>query len=312
MYESLLKQIKEFDNITIFRHKKPDGDAVFSSYALKEFIKSNFKDKHVKCVGNDVYDVYPKTEKTSDKFIKNSLAIILDCSTEDRTDDNRYKLAKYRIIIDHHPGNLCHADKAFVDTNVSATCELLAKMLYSKEFSKYSLNKKVCKFLYCGMLTDSLSFKTSNTASQTLFLASKLINDGQLIVSDLYEYVFSSNYKHFENITKLRTYFKLSNGVGYIKLTQDDLDNLNMSFSEAKNCIDEFNKIREVKIWAIFAYNSKEGWYDGSIRSKRKYVINSLCTKYNGGGHKNACGVKKMTDKSIKELVKNLEKIANC
>lgn len=312
MYDSLLKEIKKFDKITIFRHFRPDGDCSFSSLALREFLKFNFKDKKIKCVANDSYDLVPKNIKVSDSFIKDSLAIIVDCSNEDRTDDNRYRIAKSRFIIDHHPGNPTHAENTIVDTNVSATCELLAKIFYSKTFSKYNINPTICKYLYCGILTDSNNFKTTNTTSDTFLIANKLITDGKFKPSDLSEYVFSTKYENFKKVSIFRSYLKIRDGVGYVVLNQDDLDNIGMTFTDAKNSIDEFNVINEVKIWAVFAYNKSVGWYDGSVRSKRKYVINNLCNKYDGGGHKNACGVKKMTPERIELLINDLIKIANC
>ena len=72
MYKKLLDKIKEYKKITIFRHERPDGDAVFSAYALKEFITSNFKNKQVKLVGNDSYDILESAFKVNDSFIKDS------------------------------------------------------------------------------------------------------------------------------------------------------------------------------------------------------------------------------------------------
>ena len=63
MYKQLLKKIKEYDKITIFRHVRPDGDAMFSALAMAQYLKDNFKDKKIKLAGKEEYDVISKIEK---------------------------------------------------------------------------------------------------------------------------------------------------------------------------------------------------------------------------------------------------------
>lgn len=311
MYNELLKQIKKYDNITIFRHKRPDGDAVFSSFAFKEFIKTNFKDKKVKLAGFETFDLAPKLEKVSDKFIKSSLAIVLDVSGIDRIDDRRVLNADSIIVIDHHPVTPLITNTYFVEPSAAATCELLAKIFLSKTFKDYTLSPKTCEYLLCGILTDSKSFSTTNTTSDTLYYASKLVEISHVYLSDLNDYLFLDSLDDFKKSSIYRSYLKVKEGVGYLILNKNDLKKINMSFLKAKVSIDEFSNIKELKIWTVFVYNEDTGLYDGSLRSRRKYVINDLCAKYNGGGHKNACGVKNLSKKQVENLINNLVKIAH-
>ena len=314
MYKELLEEIRKAENICIFRHLRPDDDAVFSAFALKEFIKFNFKDKKVRCLGSEELDILPVTEKASDQFIRKSLAIILDCSVEERTDDTRFHLAKKIILIDHHPlkGPIPYGDIQIRDTEVAATCELLAKIFYSRAFLEYKMSPKCMEYLYCGILTDSNSFKTASTTDRTLYYASKLVKDGKLNSSDLNDYVFSKSVAYFNGISRIRNLLKIENGVGYVILNQKLLDKIGVSYNEAKNSIDEFGCINSLDKWAVFVYNRKTGHYDGSIRSRREFTINTLCYRYNGGGHKNACGVKMLTLRKVKEFIEELGKIEAC
>ena len=312
MYKELLDKIKKYQYITIYRHKRPDGDATFSCSALKEFIKDNFKDKEVKLCGIETYDKLPVFEKVGDEFIEESLAIILDCANPGRVDDDRFRFAKERVIIDHHPtSDILENDLYIVDTKTAAACELLTKILYSDDFKTYHLNQKVCEYLCLGILTDSNCFSTSNTTSDTLYYASKLVKDGNLQIADLCEYIFGYTYDDYQKITKLREYLKIKDGVGYIVLNENDLDKIGFSYDEAKNHVNEFSSIQELKIWAIFVYNPKSSLYDASIRSRRKYIINKTCERYNGGGHNNACGVKSLSEEMLNNLLKDLTQIAN-
>ncbi|MDO4500126.1 MAG: bifunctional oligoribonuclease/PAP phosphatase NrnA [Erysipelotrichaceae bacterium] len=309
MYKTVLNKIEEYQNITIFRHLRPDGDAIFSSCGLKYFIEHNFKDKEVKLCGEETYDVLPVKEEVSDEFINNSLAIILDVSGTDRTDDQRFFNAKERLIIDHHPGNPTHAETLLQDTSCCATAELLAKLFYSGEFSEYEVSPKTCEYLYCGILTDSNSFSTSNTTADTLLLASRLVKDGNLKPSEYNEMVFNDSYESFIKTTKLRSNLKIEDGIGYLILDNKDLEEIGFTANEAKNRVNEFARIKELNIWAIFVYDEESGLYNGSLRSRRNFVINEICNNYNGGGHKNACGVKRLSRKDITNLFADLRKI---
>lgn len=310
MYQELLDKIEEYDKISIFRHLRPDGDAIFSSLGLKAFINANFKDKEVKLCGFETYDRYNTAEEVSDEFIRDSLAIICDVSDEKRTDDLRFKEAKYIIVIDHHPYFSKYAQTTINDSTCSATCELLANIFYSRTFSKFVKSEDCCKFLYCGLLTDSCGFSISSVTSRTLRLASYLIRDGKLNVSGLNEFVFNFPLEEYTKVTRLRSKLNIDGDVGFCLLDKEDLDEIDMTFDVAKNNVNEFSKIKELKVWAVFALNPKTNSFDGSIRSRKEYVINKLCERYNGGGHNNACGVKNLDKDTVLKLVEDLKDLS--
>ena len=310
MYNQLLKKIKEYDKITIFRHVRPDGDAMFSALAMAQYLKDNFKDKKIKLAGKEEYDVISKIEKVSDDFINDSLAIVLDTSTMERVDDKRFINAKYTIRIDHHPGEEDYTDLDIVETEGAACSENLAKIFFSKEFSKLILSNKVCKYLYCGILTDSMGFSTSSTTSDTLLIASKLALKGNLKVDELNNFVFSKDVETFKKISKIRNYLIVDNNFGYIFLDKKDLKKIGMNGSDARTNIDEIAKIKEFQVWAFFTYND-DGTYNGSLRCKRTLAVNKLASRYNGGGHKCASGVNKLTLQQTKQLIKELSILAN-
>ena len=99
------QDIKQYDQIVIFRHVRPDFDACGSQMGLKEIILANWPNKKVKAAGYEQLDnpLFNKSDEVSDDEIKNSLAIILDTSIANRVDDGRYKTALKSIRIDHHP-----------------------------------------------------------------------------------------------------------------------------------------------------------------------------------------------------------------
>lgn len=303
MYKELLDYIKSYNNIIIYRHQRPDGDAVYSSFALFTFLKNNFSNKNIQMYGSEVYDLMPFKNIISEDEISGSLAIVLDTANTARIDDDTYKLASKIIKIDHHPNIDPYGDINYVDESASATCQIVAEILLSDTFSDYIFDADVAEYLYCGLLTDTLNFKTTNTSARTLLIASKLVELGNLKPSELSNLVFNKSLDEFEKVTSLRKHLKVKDNVGYLILNHADLDKMNLSMDEAKNQIAEFGSIRELNIWAIFVFDSKTHKYNGSIRSKRDYVINEIVSAYNGGGHKNACGVKNLSRAQVSKLL---------
>ena len=117
--------------------------AAFSSMGLKAFIEDNF-DIEVKLCGVEKYERLDTTEEVSDEFIKDSLAIILDVSSQDRIDDLRYQTAKEIVVIDHHPYMLETADLTINNSLSSATCELITDIIYSDSFKAYKKSVDTC------------------------------------------------------------------------------------------------------------------------------------------------------------------------
>lgn len=310
MYKQLLKLIKDSNKIVIYRHERPDGDAVFSQFALYSFLKENFKDKEIQMYSKKPFDILPYRNIVDNAFIKDSLAIIIDTANSSRCESLSYKLAKHTVKIDHHPPMDNFAELNIIDDKTVATSEVLADILLSKEFSKYSIPNETYMYLFCGILSDSNGFRTSSTTTKSLSIASKLALNGNLDIAALGNYIFNKTINDFKKDTKVRNLLIVKKGVGYIVANQKCLDKLKMTKDDIKNDVDMFNSIKGLKIWAIFAYNKKTYLYDASVRSQKKYIINTLCSKYNGGGHRNACGIKDLTLKEVREIINKLVEIA--
>lgn len=304
MYSKLLKKIKEYDCIAIFHHARPDGDCFYSALAIYEFLKDNFKDKKIKFCGFDKYEKINKFEKVSDSFIKKSLAIIVDTSNANRVDDLRFKLASYIIKIDHHPVVDSYGDLNIEEPQCAACAEIIAKILMSKSFNKYHISNKVYEYLYSGIVTDTINYSVTSTTADTLNIASKLVEKGNLKISDIVSYLMDLESNTYQQVTKLRNYLKIKKNFGYVILTEKQAKSLNMEPLEAKNHINEFTSISNLNIFAFAVQNGRK--YDVSIRSKRGYIINKISQEYGGGGHANATGIRQITKAQVNDLFHRL------
>lgn len=304
MYLDILKKIEEYQIITLFRHENPDCDAVGSQLGLKTWILDNFKDKKVFALGFGRYDIYPEVDEADDATISNSLAIILDTANAERIDDQRYSKAKEVIKIDHHPDHDPYGNPRFVDPKASSTCQIVTEMLFS--FDQYKVSDKCAEYLYSGLLTDTLSFMTSNTSKETFDAASKLLtkNIQPSVISDR---VFSINYTQFKSANYVRNNHIYDEGLAYTFIDRATQIEFGLESSDFRNRVSELGGINEFKIWCVFT-EEENGTWRGSLRS-RGVIINQVAAQFNGGGHPQACGTKLSSKEEVYLLIKSLKSL---
>ena len=84
------------------------------------------------------------------------------------------KIKKYTFInIDHHISNELYGDLIFVDPNAACMGEIVCQMLKSLDVD---VNKDIATCLYTSILTDTGSFRHSNTTQP--IVVGDLINTG--------------------------------------------------------------------------------------------------------------------------------------
>ena len=117
---------------------------------------------------------------------------------------------------------------------------------------------------------------------------------------------------YFYREVRLEGYIALNmtvtdNKLGYIKVTNDIINQFEVDSAAAGNMVNNFNFIDKVLVWATITEDIKNDQVRVSIRS-RGPSINQIAEKYNGGGHKQAAGAKVKTfDEAIK-LMNDLDK----
>lgn len=304
MIKAFIAEIEKYDIITIFRHAHPDGDAFGSQYGLKQWIIENYPDKQVYALGFDkpMREVFPVPDEASDEIIKNSLAIITDTANTERIDDIRALSAKRIIKIDHHPLVDDYGDLKIVNSKAAAACEIVALLLDEAKDKVFS--KEVAKLLYRGLLTDSLNFTTSNTTADTLRSASLLAAKG-IDIPGINREMFDKSLAEFEIANAIRAKAVREDGIYYLILDKNSLLSIGCPAKTAKEYVTEFGHIKEIKLWCIFTEND-QGLFDGSLRSKEA-AVNEVAAMYNGGGHKNAAGVKNLSLQQVHEIIKTLK-----
>ena len=129
--KQILDKIKEYNKIIIFRHFRPDGDAVGSTLGLREILRLTYPEKDIRVINSD-YASYVKflgneDEAVEDEFYADALGLVLDTGTEDRISNKKYSLCRELVKIDHHIVDKHYGDYHWVIEEKSSTCEMIAE-----------------------------------------------------------------------------------------------------------------------------------------------------------------------------------------
>ena len=92
------------------------------------------------------------------------------------------------------------------------------------------------------------------------------------------------------------------------RLTQKDLDELNIRCDQAKNFMSIFSNIKGINIWVSISENTEKNEFRVSIRSK-KIAIDGVATQFGGGGHAQASGAKLKTLDELPNLIAALDNL---
>lgn len=306
LYKEILKQIKKYNTIVIARHVGADPDALASQIALKDIIVNNFPLKKVYVVGMPAsrFKYLGTLDKLTDEMYENSLLIVTDTPDKKRVDGVDTTRFSKTIKIDHHPFVEKYCDIECINDKASSASQIIIDFAFSM---KLKITKEAAEKLYIGIVADTNRFLFSYTTPNTFDLVSKLIKETDINFTSLYDNLYLRSLKEL----KFQSYIinnmiVTENKFGYIKLTDDILKKFDVDAATAGNMVNNFNYIEDFVSWAVFTEDKNNDFIRGSIRS-RGPIINEVASKFGGGGHKLASGVRLKNFEEVDKLVEALD-----
>ncbi len=306
--KQILEKIKEFNRIIIHMHIRPDGDCYGAGFGLKNILKESFPEKEVYVVGEtaEYVDFVGTPDIIEDELFKDALSIVVDTASEERVSDQRFKLAKYVIKIDHHIPVVEYGDLIYVDTTRPATAQIILEF-YLRFQEELKINMAAATALYTGIVTDTGRFRFRSVNADTFIAVAHLLQYGLDFVDVLSRLSVKS-----ENLMKLQGYVllnfqKTENGVAYIKMMPDVIERFDVSLEEATSLVNELSTLEDCPVWILFA-EYENNIVRARLRSKGP-AINELANKYDGGGHALACGANLGTWDKTDGLLKDADEL---
>lgn len=290
---------KKNKKFLVSSHTNLEGDALGSELAFYKLLRK--LGKSVMIINEDSlpygYDFFPLADKVikySDNFkdVSFDCFAVLDCSDLSRTGEV-YSLnsrGKPVLNIDHHISNRKFGKINWVEPGASSCSEMIYKLYKAL---RVPLDRDAALFLYTGILTDTGSFRYSNTSAFTHEAISQLLRfnlDVPAVYKSVYENV------PFDDMLLLSRILpgvkrEAKGKIIWFQIKHNLLRKRKLSFDLTEHILTFGRAIKGAEVVLLF----KENLGDANeirvnFRSQGKVDVNSIARFFGGGGHKTAAG----------------------
>lgn len=293
--------------VLITTHQNPDADAMGSSLGLAGYLRQ--KGHQVTVVtptdyslnlhwmsGNDQVIAFEEKARVSISQLIETAGVIfcLDFSSLERIRELAplvRQSSALKILIDHHLEPESFADLALWDPTASATAELIFRLIVELG-DKGLINIPIAECLYSGLMTDTGSFRHSNTTGNVHRMAAELV-DLKIDVSTIHRRIFDNvtldkfrllGYVLNEKLKVLPQY-----KFAYITLTDAELKRYRSKTGDTEGLVNYALAVEGVVMAAILIERNDE--IRLSFRSISDFSVRNLSSEhFDGGGHRNAAG----------------------
>ncbi len=302
LWHKIIPVIKNNNTFVLTSHINPDCDALGSELALAEYLSG--LGKKVAIINSDpapaVYrflDPQSKIKRYSPKkhasVIQTAdVIIVLDASGNWKrvgpVGQTLKQAQAVKLCIDHHPDATDFVDLAVIDTEASATGELIYDLALTMGGT---VSKHMAQALYAAVVTDTGSFRFPKTSPQTHRITAELLAAGAdplYIYSQIYEQYTAGCIRLKGRVMES---IKTTGGgqIAYYGLTQSALKSYGVKSSELDGFAGLGQQIEGVRI-VIFCQEVPKNRVKISLRSNGTVAINQIAVAYKGGGHPSAAG----------------------
>ena len=309
--------------IVILTHQNPDADAIGSSLGWKIYLQ---KKGHLatviipnECPSNlrwmpdyqeaVTYDTNAQTQAASKALLQEAdVVCCLDFNALHRIKGLgalAQEATGIKVMIDHHLEPEPFADFMFSDTSKAATAQYILDII-KQLGDEHLVDLPMAQCLYAGIMTDTGSFRHSNTTAEVHLAVAELMKTG-LEVNQVHRSIFDNNtlsrtrllgYVLSEKLTVLPQY-----RTAYMVLSLDDLKRFKSEMGDTEGIVNFGLSLENVVMSVLIIERHDE--IKMSFRSANAFSVRELAHKYfSGGGHKNASGGR--TNTTLPETVERL------
>jgi phosphoesterase RecJ-like protein len=315
--DRIVQEIKTAQTIVVMSHVDPDGDAIGSLLAMGLALVKLGKPVTLYNASRipAVYRFLPGVERITDRLAPPdayALALVLDCGDIARVGEEWPAVARIRTVVnlDHHVSNTGFGHLQLIDTRACATAEIVHNLIRALGVP---FDRDMATAVYTGILTDTGSFRFSNTTAAAFAIGREMIEAG----ADPYNvarHVFGT---YSLGRIKLLNYalnsIELSrNGkLSIMTITRGMFAETGTQHEDADGMINYARRIEDIRVAALIqeeangrAAPAGAARYHVSLRSDGSVDVAAIAMRFGGGGHPTAAGFQ--SDAPLEEIKSTL------
>ena len=294
-FDRLAAVVAKARSFIVVAHHDPDGDAVGSSLAMGLLLEAMGKDVAVYnrdpipynfrfLPGQHLWATSIDQRPTPD------VTVLLDCGEPGRVGDSfpAHGWGEEVVVVDHH--QTFDPDFATIylrDVTAAATGELVYDFARAIGVTAEGFAENI----YCCLMTDTGSFRYSNTSQRTFTIAGELVAAGVdpwYMTSNIYE---SQPVERLTLLARVLQTLKVSpdGRLAFLRVESSMLSESGASIEMIDGFINYARSIRGVEVATQLRQSDAEGWTI-SFRSRGAVDVSKLAARFGGGGHHNAAG----------------------
>jgi phosphoesterase RecJ-like protein len=286
--------------VALSTHINADGDGCGSEAALARLLAQRGMSAKIVnptpwptlfefLLGDDVVEASAKGTKSLAGI---DLLVVLDISDLKRLGilaESVRRLKVPRLVIDHHvPSDDPAGDVLLTDTTACATGELVYDLARVLELE---ITPAIARALYTAILTDTGSFRFSNTSPRCLAIAAELLAHG-VDPEEMYRRVYASAPLGrirvlAEALSTLEVDSK--HGLAWLSLTPGAVERHDVRSEDLDGIVEHARSIMGTRM-ALFFRDLGHGKVKVSFRSTGDVDVNRFARRFGGGGHAKAAG----------------------
>ncbi len=308
MLDEVLNQIGRRQRFILTSHARPDGDAVGSTLACAQILRSMGKQASV--VLRDgvpgIYGPLPFAEsvlQNTEQAPEAEAVIILECDSVARTRLTGLD-RHYLINIDHHATARPFADVNWIDPNACATAEMIFRL--ARE-AGVKVSPEVATCLYTAVLTDTGSFCFHGTTERTFALAQELVRSGADPVRIAHNIYFSTQLSKMRLLGAALSSLNRDGTLAWMHVDRATMEHCQANDEDCEGLVNYALAIQGIEV-ALFFREESADRFRVSLRSKGLVNVAAVAAAFGGGGHECAsgCAVEGPLSVAVERLVAQL------
>jgi phosphoesterase RecJ-like protein len=291
--EEVARAVLSQNSFLVTSHTNPDGDAVASVLAMGHLLTALGKESVLYNPDPAPFNFMhlPGIDQLQSEPGEGpyDCTIVLDCSELSRV--GRLPPAENRGVlvgIDHHLTTEPLGEVSYLDPGASSVGEMIARVL---EHLPVELNREMAECIYCSILSDTGSFRYSNTTPAALATASEMVAKGVAPWDMALKVYESQPAVRIQLLSKaLQTLHVDAKGrYGSVTVTKAMFESTGATPDMIDGFINYPRRIDGVEV-AIQFREVDEDHHKVSFRSRGRISVAAIAESFGGGGHRNASG----------------------